>query len=78
MADARCRTKPGYDTCKTGVTPGDYFHHVELPHIYRQESEIDAQIDLQKSQNETCHHQKKSNNFLRASNNDPFMEKISA
>ena len=65
----KCRPKLGYDTCKTGVTPGDYFHHVELPHIYRQESDIDTRTDLQRPQNETGYQEKQSSGFSRAWNN---------
>ena len=72
----KCRTGLGYQACKSGVTPGDYFHHVELPYIYRHDSELDAHIDLQRPQNETDINQKRSTELSTASNNVPFVEKI--
>ena len=72
----KCRTTLGYDTCKSGVTPGDYFHHVELPYIYRHGSEPDAQIDLHRQQNEAFIHQKPTTEFSTARNDVPFVEKI--
>ena len=61
--------KTSYDTCKTGVTPGDYFHRVELPYIYRRDSELDAQVDLQKHPNVSDHHEKKSTDFFTMAGN---------
>ena len=52
---AKYGTKPCYDTCKPGVIPGDYFHHVELPYINRRDSQMELQTEPNKQHNDINH-----------------------
>ena len=72
----KCKNRTGYDTCTKGVIPGDYFHNVELPYIYRRDSDIDVQRALQKPRFETEYHQNQRSDFSTTENTAPCVQKI--